>query len=518
MIGRRGFLGATGAFAAAAVRGDVRPPETQDIGEERMRFGVLSDVHITDRRQQPYFEKTLRQLDAWKVDAVLACGDLADYGLKQQLELVAETWFKVFPGGKGSDGRKVVNLMHYGDHDMSVAYIDRDDAKALVPDDALRHASTIFEGDRKAIWEECFKEPWEPIAVKTVKGLPFVLYHFSHGTPDNKYGQNVPGLKEVLEKLEYDPSLPVFFSQHRVPLNTAGGKYLYGQDDGDTTRLFAKYPNLVAFCGHAHLSASEEMAIWQGSFTCIQVPSLRYCTTQCGRENAYSLIDRPPIPPYQMMPQHRGSGHTHQGMMCTVGTKGFSIRRWDFEEGRMLGPDWVVPFSSFSQKPEERPFAFENRARSLKPVEFASGAEKKLKVEFTKGTDRGGNKRDFFTVSFPPAVKGLERANDYEVSVELKKGYVERCLVSKQVYSSRYMYGVESDVLPVTCNFASEEVPPGWLIRFVARPMTTFGVKGEAISTPWEFRAWGKTAKEAEAIARELNRPSGPKKKEKTSA
>ena len=101
MIGRRGFLGSTGAFAAVAgraARGDARPP-VADIGEEQLRLGVLSDIHITDRRQQPYFEKALRQLDDWKEDAVLACGDLADYGLKQQLELLAETWFKVFPGG-----------------------------------------------------------------------------------------------------------------------------------------------------------------------------------------------------------------------------------------------------------------------------------------------------------------------------------------------------------------------------------------------------------------------------------
>ena len=202
MIGRRGFLGTTGAFAAVAGRSSRQGAGTaSDIGEEQLRFGVLSDIHITDRKQQPYFEKALRQLDAWKVEAVLACGDLADYGLKQQLELLAETWFKVFPGGKGRDGRTVTNLMHYGDHDMSVSYIDRDDAKALVPDDALRHASTIFQGDRKAIWEACFKEPWHPIEVKTVKGFPFVLYHFSRGTPDNPSGQNVPGMKEVLAKL-----------------------------------------------------------------------------------------------------------------------------------------------------------------------------------------------------------------------------------------------------------------------------------------------------------------------------
>ena len=495
---RRTFLQGVVATSALASR-IASASDSADIGEERLRLGLLADIHITNSAQLPYLEKTLRQLDAWKADAVLVCGDLANYGLRQQLEMLAETWFKVFPDGKRSDGEPVVNLMHYGDHDMALHYVDRDEAKELVPDDELRHASAIYNGDRKAIWETCFKEPWEPIVVKHVKGFPFVLYHFSRGTPDNPSGQNAPGLKEVLEKHEYDPKKPFFFSQHRVPKGTLN----YGQDDGDTTRLFSNYPNLVAFCGHCHMSATEERSIWQGKFTSIQVPSLRFCCTYAGRENGYNLTDRPPVHPFQMLPQHKDSGCTHQGMFCTVGTKGLSIRRWDFEEGKILGPDWVVPFSSFAQKPEDRPFAPANRAKALKPVEFAQDAT--VNVEFTKGTDRGGNKHDFFTVSFPPAVRGLERSNDYEVTLELKKDEVERSLMSKRVFSPRYMYGVTSETEPVICNFSSEEVPVGWLLRFVVRPVTTFNVKGAPISTPWKYRAWGKSAEQAEAIARKMN-------------
>ena len=102
-------------------------------------------------------------------------------------------------------------------------------------------------------------------------------------------------------------------------------------------------------------------------------------------------------------------------------------------------------------------------------------------------------------------MRGLERSNDYEVTLELKKDVVERSLVSKRVFSPRYMYGVTSETEPVICNFSSEEVPEGWLLRFVVRPVTTYNVKGAPISTPWEYRAWGKTSEQAEAIARKLN-------------
>ena len=34
-------------------------------------------------------------------------------------------------------------------------------------------------------------------------------------------------------------------------------------------------------------------------------------------------------------------------------------------------------------------------------------------------------------------------------------------------------------------------------MRFVVRPHNSFGVAGRPIATPWEFRLWGKTDKEA---------------------
>jgi hypothetical protein len=45
------------------------------------------------------------------------------------------------------------------------------------------------------------------------------------------------------------------------------------------------------------------------------------------------------------------------------------------------------------------------------------------------------------------------------------------------------------------------------------RPVTSFGVKGGSIATPWEYRGWGKNAKEAEAVAREMNLPEYQKAK-----
>lgn len=493
MTGRRGFIGGIGAFAAALPAvGRKKGKGLSGLGRERMRFGVLSDLHVRITGVKPYLEKAFRKLDSWKVDGILACGDLADYGFEQELQFLADTWFKVFPGGKSTiDGRPVANLMHYGDHDMADWYRDLPDAKRACPDEETRKRSIIFTNDRKAIWERCFKEPWAPIQHKRVKGYDFILSHFTRGEPGNKYGHITPGLEEFFASRKFDRNKPFFYSQHRVMRDTVLGRTALNLDAGRSTKLFSGYPNLVAFCGHCHITASSEKNIWQGAFTCVQVPSLMYCCTMGGRENGYCINDRvPPSPPkpVKTMKQHP-SGVTHQGMLCIVYDKAVVLRRWEFEHDVQMGPDWVIPIASFTAPPEEKPFSYDVRAKTDPVPQFAKGA--KIKLSREKAQDRAKVTHDMRAVEFPPALN--PRANDYEVTVELRQGDMERVLVQKRVYSPRYLYGESMETLPVKCLFTPEEVPDGWMVRYVVRPVNAFGVKGNPIATPFALISKPKT-------------------------
>ena len=60
----------------------------------------------------------------------------------------------------------------------------------------------------------------------------------------------------------------------------------------------------------------------------------------------------------------------------------------------------------------------------------------------------------------------------------------------KRVYSPDIYFAESRATNPVVCRFSTEEVPPGWLIAFRARPMTVFGVRGASIETPFEKRVW----------------------------
>ncbi|MBQ2628730.1 MAG: metallophosphoesterase family protein, partial [Kiritimatiellae bacterium] len=416
VISRRAFmqgavaLGAAEGFAAPAVGGPV------EKGALKMKLGVLSDVHMTPKGSCAHWERALRELDQWGADGVLVCGDLADFGTIPELERVAKIWFEVFPDNRGSNGRRVANLMHYGDHDTSGGmYRNSRECVQAYPDEEQMKKVVIPLNDRKAIWERCFHEEWAPIVKKTVKGYDFVLSHFTKGEPGNYHGNNVPGLDEFMSRLKIDPDKPFFYSQHRVLKDTAGGPYAYGQDDGTARGLFSsKYPNCVAFCGHHHLTCAEELAIWQGEFTCVAVPSLSYNITLAGRENGYSLVDT-----YKSDPKYMMTGITNgsQGYFVLVYENAIDIRRWNFSSHAAAGPDWSVPLPVPGDK-----YSHARRARSEPAPEFP--ADVKIKVALAKDRSRDGEVRDFVVTSFPssPATASTPRANDYEVQLLLRRG------------------------------------------------------------------------------------------------
>ncbi|MBQ6007183.1 MAG: metallophosphoesterase [Kiritimatiellae bacterium] len=499
MQNRREFIGTLGAAVAAAGTGraDGTAVAREGLGAERLRIGLLADIHLTVEGHRAYFEKALRDFDKWKCDGVLICGDIADYGLQQQLKYVADAWWSVFPDGKGSDGRPVANLIHYGDHDSATWYDKRPEYPKVLGGADERESLLFYGENHKKYWEMYFHEPFSYYQVKTVKGYTFILNHFRRGTPDNREGNNAPGLEELVAGLKLDPDKPFFYSQHRPARDTNYLPGTWGQDAGDTTRIFSKYPNAVFLSGHIHRSLFDDRSMWQGAFNSVQVPSLSYNCTRPGRENSYAPEDRPPHAPFQTMPRipvH--TGKDRHGIFMTVYEKGMVFKRWNFATDVSLGEDWIVPFSSFRLPPDKKPYSPEVRAKTCPVPQFAPGAE--VSVACTEGEDRSKAKHRFFQVEFPPA-QTAARADEYSVTLELRRCDLVRTLVERRVFAPDYMTGVVDPATPVTCRFPEADVPEGWDLRFVVRPMNAYAVAGAAISTPWEYRLWGKTDEEARA-------------------
>jgi len=454
--------------------------------------GIVSDVHMnpddTSHLHENRFRKALEFFDRKKVDAVAGCGDYVEFGWHQWYRLLGKYWFERFPGNRRSDGQPVVPLFAYGDHEMENRWNGN----------ITRRFSSeyILERDiptygRARLYEETFKEPWAPIMRKRVKGYDFVLGHFTmredgHGNicDDGKlvpWGEYIPGLDEFFATNVFDSARPFFYFQHLPPRNTVISPLVTGQDDGSSHRLFAGYPNAVVFCGHRHKSATSERNLWQGEFTCVQVPAMEDVQTDAGHENGWASCDGyVPTNPAQQMDRVRVREDGGQCLLMHVYSNRLVIERWNVDYAEKVADDWVVPLG----RKNLGAASFEHRAKTSKPVAFGNGA--KVSVAMRRGKDRAGVPSDQYVVTFPAAKSSPVHARgyDYRVTARLTKHYWTRTVCEKWVYSDKCFLPESKDTNAVTCVFSKSEIPgPFESLQFIVMPYNAFGHAGKPIAS-----------------------------------
>ena len=456
-------------FLAGAAASGARFLGAAPCGEANLRLGVLSDIHIFDEKQVPVFERALEFFRDRKADGVIIAGDMADRGLVDQLELVANAWFKVFPANRRPDGQPVEKLFVYGNHDvLGHGYGDTPKTLAEKYPDEKEQAAHRIATDRKAVWERLFKEPWAGVYAKQVKGYTFIGSHWGYEKELAAF------LKDNAARLGLKGPKPFFYAQHPHPGGTVQGPWAWGHDHGVATRALSSYPNAVAFSGHSHYSLTDERCVWQGAFTSIGTSSLSYIFAQYWRENGENhdgvLMQMP------LLPEHLGK----QGMLVDVYDDRLAIERREFLGGEKVGPDWIVPLDGSSA------FAFETRGARMVAPEFAADAA--VTVTRAMGKDRRGSATDQVTVSFPAAKpSATSRVYDYEVQAFAYHEDVDYPVASKRVLSESFHLPPTREAKTGKCVFAVSELPKGKAVRFVVRPTECYGHKGRAIaSAPFE--------------------------------
>ena len=504
-ISRRFFIGGATSFGAFA---GCRFFECHDFragGRPTLRFGVLSDIHIRyvqrpGEKDQGWgsnatFRQTLEWFRAQDVDAVLIAGDMADLGLSDQLEAVAQAWYDVFPNDRYPDGRPVEKVFVYGNHDWEGhTYGNYVKKRYPDPEEQKRH---VLAADHAKFWREIFHEDFTPIYMKEVKGYRFIGSHWTgvdarKGVhPINRYDRLVPFLEA--HGGELDPSLPFFYTQHPHPYDTCYGAWAWGHDSGVVTKALSAFPNAIALSGHSHYSLTDERSIWQGAFTSVGTSSLRY--------TGLPYNDRLPEGYENTGTEGRDawrydaaklSGQMGklacQGMLWSVYDDCIVVKRREFLTNLDLGDDWVMPLPAA----ESRPFAFAEHAKKVGAPSFISAA--KLEVRRTKVKNRGGKspdgsqtvaavEKDAFTMTAPAAVPNrYARLYELEFTAESKTG--ER--KSKVLMAEGFNHSAKSEKAKArtTCFFALDELPKGE-VRFRVTPKNCFHRAGESLVSDW---------------------------------
>ena len=430
-ISRRFFIG---GLASAMVLGPRRlfsaPQDAFAGGKPALTFGLLSDIHIAldkgGRQLHPrYGTDTLVKAFEWfrdnGADAVVIAGDMAHCGLGGELMAVAEAWFGVFPDDKAPDGRHVERVFVFGNHDWSS--LGR--AKNVFKDEAELKANLIVN-DPEKWWRAAFREDWQRIQLRSVKGYDFVCAHWSNGGCSGKNEKFIKGLEEFYSSLKkpLDPSKPFFHVQHPHPKNTVHGDKVWGQDNGVTPSILSHHRNAIAFSGHSHTSLTDERSIWQGAFTAVGCGSLRNVSPFIpgvlglpdGLENCRTPRKRDDsIKAMEMIERF----NCRQGQLVRVYADHVVFSRREFVTGATLGDDLVMPLPAA----ERRPFEFAGRAAAAKAPAFAAGAA--LAAKRTKGRLRRGKKDvDVWELTIPAAnAERSARAAVYEVVAKGSDGF-----------------------------------------------------------------------------------------------
>ena len=487
---RRNFITAASAFAAIFPQAKAAPSADKKFHSNvLLKVGIVSDTHVNDRSQKEklaMLEKVLRLFDKEKVDAVMMPGDIG-HGTVLSLEILAELYFKVFPGDKGSDGRHVERLFVTGNHDVD-EWLYCKKKNESIEELAERTRGNFFHFHRQETWQRLFKEPYETCFVKDVKGFKFVLRHWPSSQLQEDHALE-PVLKKYGKKLAKERVF--FFCEHEQPSATVntnyrliaeGEWYSNAETKGGaiTRKLLNDYPNCIALTGHSHCPLADERSIWQGEFTAVNCGHMSgWAFAAPGRENGHDH-EGSKSPVREMKPFNFRD--VHDAVIMTVTKDEAIFRRLDVQRDALLGDDWVVPLDAAL-----RPYAFASRSNASKPPVFA--AKSKVVVrEIEDGEDRAGNRHAQVEVSFPPvtSASGGERAHDYSVRMEMMIGDIVRIIDEKRVYSEHFAHGEEFEKEPVRCLFARSSIPPQRKIRFVVTPYNCWLKPGASIASAYQ--------------------------------
>lgn len=291
-----------------------------------LRMGLLSDIHLdpVTPRQVKHTVEAFDHFQSEQVDMVMINGDVTQTG--QEIEFLE--WKKV---------QQQDPLLHVsmGNHEL------------------------LFEDTKYQL-------------IKHYKELPETHYkingyHVLKVSPDGSmyesdYSRVVPWLQKHLAVAKDDTgNLPIFVFFHHPIKDTYYSTRAENGFYGDLTKeLFDDYPMAVTFSGHNHAPSNHPRAVWQGSYTAVNIPSLHYTQGPMG-VGITTYFDEIATSPQALLVEAKGTQVT--------------IRPYDFHSQQYARQQ----FRFDTNNPETFIYTDERKSQSLPPV-FEKNALKKVEV------------------------------------------------------------------------------------------------------------------------------------------
>lgn len=235
---RREFI-ASGAYASSLAllngcrilcdgRSDSRP----------VRFGIMSDTHVTDRESADRLRPALEFFAREKVDAVLHCGDVTNLGYRREYAAFRRVWESVMP-------EPIRFIAALGNRDLSKTGKMSDEVRRRDADLLLSSAPLGKDAG---------------IHVHEVCGIPVIVIDWGYEDALENFMSARPGLRRS--------DRPLVVVQHRhmagTVYNAAPGSWM--ADAGKGACYLRMFSSAISFSGHSHMRFTEPNGIWHGDF------------------------------------------------------------------------------------------------------------------------------------------------------------------------------------------------------------------------------------------------------------
>ena len=470
MTTRRNFIGGAAAVVASAPLGAwAAKPSVPHL-----TFGVLSEITVRDKypENQEKLENVLRFFRQKQVDAVAFLGDIMYSGQIHELAKFAESWDKIFPGGRGKGGSKVELLAVTGDHD-AFGWTGRWDK---IPKERQETLRFNYGENAAKTWKRLFNQEWEVVWKREVKGYTFI------GGQDAQFN---PRLEAFISKVAptLNKNKPFFVLSHKFPEVPGCGFEYLGKGSEPLTRALSPFSNAVSINAHSHIALTNERAVWQGDFTSISAGSLLASVAEFSYENMSSVWH--PSSKKHVMDIDNNVKDQGGALLVQVYDDHLNVQRLHVpsECKQLLGPTWKIPL------PAQPGGAFDHdkRRAARRPPQFAATA--KLGVEFcpdghpSLGPSFKCNPCYCVTIPFAKTVKSQRsgescRVFDYVVTAKTAgKDPVVRKVVAEGATLPESMSNV-----PTKCLFLASELAEGQQIKFSVVPRDCFGLEGKPLT------------------------------------
>ena len=306
---------------------------------EKPCFAVISDIHIGHTSEEGYLKKmtrVLRNISHYQpaVHNVFVIGDLANRCLeKEYIEMM-----RMFGDTTLLRSGIKVTFMR-GNHDN-------------------------FKSDGGKLFDEIVKQPRHQYQI--IDGYPFISLSntISAFRGEDCYDQNARKFlsESLADAAKRYPGRPIFVFQHVLPENTiVGSKVLngHGAYASGIDSIMSKYPQIIDFSGHTHISIVNPHQIYQKNYTAVNDGGERNNSMTNGAKD--QSIHK------------RNLQSLNEGFFVHFNKEGAVIlERWNLTMNKKYEPDWIIepPFDKTS-------FRYTNLTGGAKPT-FSSNAQLKL--------------------------------------------------------------------------------------------------------------------------------------------